>query len=191
MYIDVNYKCVRELVWAHKHILSVSMYRCMYVYKRIYVYVCMIVSLYLYMYVYVGIHVCVREHVWVLIVYLCLYVCVGCVLQCFGPVWWDPSPASGDPDPIRIRAHCGPDTQAIRRPAHAMICRSIPVHAAKTRSETASFHVSVRSCAFPYYRCRYAFTCYTYHFMWLSIIFYQFDYLYLFMRHLWLFTLIT
>ena len=35
------------------------------------------------------------------------------------------------------------------------------------------------------------FTCYTYHFMWLSFMFYQFDFLYYFMRHPWLFTLIT
>ena len=58
---------------------------------------------------YVGIRVCVRVHVWVLSVYLCLYVYVGCVLQCFGPV-----------REIRIRLweiqNCtryGPDTQAI------------------------------------------------------------------------------
>ena len=32
-------------------------------------------------------------------------------------------------------------------------------------------------------------TCWSYHFMWLSLIFYQFDYLHLFMKHLWLSTL--
>jgi len=40
------------------------------------------------------------------------------------------------------------------RPIHGMIRRSVSVRAVKTRrrfgSETASFHVSVRSCAFPY-----------------------------------------
>ena len=60
----------------------------------------------------------------------------------------------GDPDSIRIRARYGSDTQAIRRPIHVMIRRSVTVRAVKTRwrfgSETASFHVSVRSCAFPY-----------------------------------------
>ena len=47
---------------------------------------------------------------------------------------------------------CGPDTQEIRRPMHGMIRRPVPVRAVKTRqrfgSETASFHVSVRSYVF-------------------------------------------
>ena len=98
----------------------------------------------------VGIRVCVRMHVWVLCMYLCLYVCDGCVLQYFRPVWWDPNPASGDPDPIQIRARCGPDTMAIRRPIHGMIRKSIPVRAVKTRwwfgSKIVSFHVSVCFC---------------------------------------------
>ena len=49
----------------------------------------------------------------------------------------------GDPDPIQIRAHSGPDTMAIRRPIPGMIRRSVPVHAVKTRrrfdSETRHF----------------------------------------------------
>ena len=110
------------------------------------------VCVYLYRCMYVGIRVCVRMHVWVLSVYLCLYVCVGCVLQCFRPVRWDPNPATGDPYPIRIRARCEPDTQAIRRPTHEIIHRSVSVHAVKTRqqfgSKIASFHVSVCSCVF-------------------------------------------
>jgi len=61
-------------------------------------------------------------------------------------------PVAGDPDPIRVRARCGPDAQPIRRPIHGMIRRSVPVRAVKTRwrfgSETAPFHVSVRSCVF-------------------------------------------
>ena len=58
----------------------------------------------------------------------------------------------GDSDPIRICARCGPDTQAIRRPIHGMIRRSVPVRAVKTRrrldSKTTSFHVNVRSYVF-------------------------------------------
>ena len=60
----------------------------------------------------------------------------------------------GRPGPDSDSCRCGSDTQAIRRPIHGMIRRLVPVHAVKTRrrfgSETASFHVSVRSCAFPY-----------------------------------------
>ena len=56
-------------------------------------------------------------------------------------------PVVEDPDPIRIRARCGPDTQAIRRPIHGMSRRSVLVRAVKTRrrfsSEIASFQVSV------------------------------------------------
>ena len=67
------------------------------------------------------------------------------MLQYFGP-------ATGDPDPIQICARCGPDTMVIRRPIYGMIRRPVPVRAVKTRrrfgSETASFHVSVRSCVF-------------------------------------------
>ena len=57
-------------------------------------------------------------------------------------------PVAGDPDPIQIRARCGPDTMAIRRPIHEMIRKLVPVRAVKARRrfvpETASFHVSVR-----------------------------------------------
>jgi len=113
-----------------------------------YVYVCMVVSLYPYMYVYVGVHVCVGVLVSVFSIYLYLFVCVGCVLQrseSFGEI----RTVVGDPDPIRVRARCGPDTQPIRRPIHGMSRRSVLVRAVKTRrrfgSETALFHVSVCS----------------------------------------------
>jgi len=112
---------------------------CMYVYTCI----CM----------YVGAHVCVGVLGSMFSVYLYLFVCVGCVLQrseSFGEI----RTVAGDPDPIQIRAHCGPDTQAIRRPIHGMIRTSVLVRAVKTRrlfgSETVSFHVSVRSCSLPY-----------------------------------------
>jgi len=55
-----------------------------------------------------------------------------------------------DPDSCSL----WPDTMAIQRPIHGMIRRTVLIHAVKTRgrfsSKTVSFHVSVRSCAFPY-----------------------------------------
>ena len=64
-------------------------------------------------------------------------------------------PVAGDPDPIRIRARCGPDTKVIRRPTHGMIRISVPVRTVKTRrrfsSEIASFHVSVCSSVVFYF----------------------------------------
>ena len=100
----------------------------------------------MFMSVYCGVYTCTR-------VCLCGFICwVACcsVSDSFGEI----RTVSGDPDPIRIRARCGPDTMVIQRPIHGTICRSVLVRAVKTRrrfgSETASFHVSVRSCAFPY-----------------------------------------
>jgi len=59
---------------------------------------------------------------------------------------------TGDSDPIRLRVCYGPDSQAVRRPTYEMICRSVSVHAVKTRHrigpKTASFHVSVCSHIF-------------------------------------------
>ena len=79
-----------------------------------------------------GIRVCVRMHVWAFSVYLYLFVCsVGCysISDPFGEI----RTVAGDPDLIRIRAHCGPDTQAIRRPIFGMIRRSVPIRVVKTR----------------------------------------------------------
>ena len=45
--------------------------------------------------------------------------------------------------------------------------------------------------SFSYLPLTVAFTCCSYHFMWFSVIFYQFHYWYSFMRCLWLFTLNT
>ena len=113
---------------------------------------CMCILVYVYMRVYMYVYACI---LWSAYVYEGMFVWVhvfGCVLQRFGSIWWDPNPATGDPDPIQIRARCGPNTMAIRRSTHEMIHRSVPVHAVKTRrrfgSETASFHVSVRYCVF-------------------------------------------
>jgi len=68
------------------------------------------------------------------------------VIQCFRYVS-EIRTIAENPDPIQIRARCGPDTMVIRRPIHGMIRRSVPVRAVKTRrrfgSENASFQVSV------------------------------------------------
>jgi len=42
---------------------------------------------------------------------------------------------------------------------------------------------------FPYLLLSVAFICYSYYFMWTIDIFYQYDYLYSFMRHQWVLTL--
>ena len=69
----------------------------------IYMYCCVC----LYMYVYMSVHVCVSMHMWVFSMYLYLFVCVGYVPQHF-VLRWDPNPASGDPDTIRIHAVVDP-----------------------------------------------------------------------------------
>ena len=132
--------CMHDCQFVHLYIY-VCIKLCMYVYTRIYVCICM----------YVGVHVCVGVLEWALRVYLyVLYVLVACcsISDSFGDI----RTVAGDPDPIRIRARCEPDTQAIRRPVHEMICRTVPVRVVKTRwrfgFETASFHVSVCSYVF-------------------------------------------
>jgi len=111
------------------------------------------------MYVYTCICMCAWVYTYVSVctcrcsVYLYLFVCVGCVLQYFGSVRWVRT-SCRRPGPDLNSCRCGPDTMVIRRPIHEMIRRSVPVRAVKTRwrfgSKTASFHVSVRSCAFSY-----------------------------------------
>ena len=116
------------------------------------------------MYVYTRMCVCM----WV---YPCMYARVACLYgyMCIMGVCWFPflfvclvacysisdsfvrsESVTGDSDPIWIRNHYGPDTQAIREPIHGMIRRSVPVHVVKTRQrfsfETMSFHVSDYSC---------------------------------------------
>ena len=92
---------------------------------------------------------CARVGIKCIFIFICMF---ACVLQRLGFVLWDPNPATGDPDPIRIHARCGPDTMVFRRPIHRMIHKSVPVRTVKTRwrfgFETASFHVSVRSYVF-------------------------------------------
>ena len=181
--------CIR--VCMHVHTCICVMCVCiLYVYISVFIYInvcwflfkyaCMLVYVYTCIRIYADVHVClcvyivecirvcICMHVWVLSMYLCLYVCVGYMLQRFGFVG-EIRTVAGDPDPVRIRARCGPDTMVFQRPIHGTIRRSVLVRVVKTRwrfgSETTSFHVSVRSCAFSYLRFRYAFTCYTYHFM--------------------------
>jgi len=123
------------IIWMH-------VWGCMYnVYVCVYSYIC----------IYVGVHVCVCRrgvHVWV------CYVCVNfplsvydCVVQRYRLVWWDPDRLQKIQNCVR----CGPDTLAIRKSTHRTIQRSIPVRAMKARrrfwSKTASFLVSVCSCA--------------------------------------------
>ena len=153
---------------------------------------------------YRGVCICILVYVCVW-VYTYVPVCTCGCLACIYIYMYALVASYSDSDPF-VRSKLGnrrfglvlvmdPITKAIQRPIHEMIRRSVPVRVVKTRrrfgSETASFLVSIRSCAFPYLPLWYAFTYYTYHFMWLSVIFYQFDYLYHFMRHLWMFTLIT
>jgi len=125
---------------------------CVGIYLSMHVCWCMCILVYVYMWVYTYVYACIF---WSVYVYESMFVLVhvfGCVLQRFGSVWWDPNLATGDPDPIRIRAQFGPDTMVIWRPIHGMIRRSVSVRAVKTRwrfgSKTASFHVSVCSCVF-------------------------------------------
>ena len=101
----------------------------------------------------------------------------------------DPNSVTGDSNCAR----CRPDTLASWKPTHEMIRRSVPIRTVKTRrrfgSKTASFYVSVRSCVFPHFPLSVCVYIYTYHFIWLSVIFYLFDCLYHFTRRQWAFTI--
>jgi len=44
------------------------------------------------------------------LVYIYIYLYVQLRVTVFRILRWDPNPAIGDPDPIRIRARCEPDT---------------------------------------------------------------------------------
>ena len=101
----------------------------------------------------VGVHVCVGLLGSVFSVCLDFFVCSVAyysISDPFGEIRTSCKRSGPDSD----RARCGPDTMVIQRPIYGMSRRSVLVHAVKTRrrfgSETASFYVSVRSCAFPY-----------------------------------------
>jgi len=151
--------------------------RCVHKFHCMYMYGCMM-----------GMYVCV----YVSGVYGCMFMWVhglGCVLQRVGAVWWDPDPLQE----TQIRARYGSDTLAVRRPTHGMIRRFISVRVVKIRRrygfKTASFHVSVCSCAiFFNYHCHWISVFYSYYFMWPFDILYQHVYLYHFMRYQWPFT---
>jgi len=147
------------------------------VYVCVYSYVCM--------YVGVLVGVCMCGLVWVLVwVYdecvliplpLCMF---GYVLHRVEFVRWDPTRCRRS-RPNSNLCRYGPDTQVIRRPIHGMIRRSVPVRAVKPRQRFGSkpryFMWIFVLMYFLIYHCQHAFTCYCYHFMWLSVIFYQFD----------------
>jgi len=108
---------------------------------------------------------CMHEYVYVCSVCMCTGVCpceFMCSVACCSDAdsFMRPEPVTVDPDPIWNRDCYGHDSQAIRRPIHRMICRSVPVRAVKTRRrfgfKTVSFHVSVCSCIiFLIYCCLY------------------------------------
>ena len=111
---------------------SVCVYKCVFV-VRVCVYGCIPVRVY----------ICVRVStcVW-------LHVAAIRIRSC------DPNPVTEDSDPIRIRIRRVPIRQAIQRPRHKMIRRSLPLHAVQTRRqfgpEITSFHVSVCFCVITY-----------------------------------------
>ena len=147
------------------------------------IYVCILVYVYVWVYTYV--YACM---LWSVYMYESMFVWVhvfGCVLQRFRFVRWDP-------DPIRINA-----------------CVD-PIH---TRFEDRSMRWSVDQYRFVQWRPHDDSVPKPRHFMWVfvivdlplsvciymlllsfyvtSVIFYQFDFLYHFMRQQWLFTLIV
>jgi len=135
-----------------------------------------------------------------------MHVCVFGIIQC--ACMWVNSPPSlcvwlrvtaiwtrlWDPDPIHIRVRYGVDTLAIRRPIHELIQSSVPVRVVKTRrrfsSKIASFHVSV--CSYVIFLFIVASSIYIllvlFHVT--TDIFYQYVYLYHFIRNQWASTLI-
>jgi len=124
---------------------------CWYLFK----YACMLVYVYTCIRIYVGVHVCVCVYILECIrvrEYVCVSSCVWLRVAALRIRLVRSEPSYRRPGPIRIRAHCGPDTMVIWRPIHGMIRRSVLVRAVKTRrrfgSKTASFHVSVCSCVF-------------------------------------------
>ena len=154
-------------------------------------YVCMYVG------VPVGVCTCsmlVWVHVWVY--YECVLIplpfCVfGCVLQCFGFVRWD----SDSLQKIRTRFRFVPVMDPIHRRFENQSMGwfvdqywFVQWDQTSIQSETASFHVSVCSYVIFFFTI---IVFYSYYFMWLHIIFYQFGLLYHFMRHYWLSILIV
>ena len=71
------------------------------------------------MYVNVGVHVCVGMLGSVFSVYLYLFVC-SVAFYSISNLFGEIRTVAVDPDPIRVRARCGPDAQPIRRPIHGM-----------------------------------------------------------------------
>ena len=129
--------------------------------------------------VYTGARVCL---------YSCEYMCVWLHVAAIRTRSWDPNPVTEDPESIRICVRYEPNTLAIRRLTHEMIQIFVPVRAVKTRwrfeFKIASFHVSVSSHVISLFTVTSRCSCiYSYYFIWLSDILYQYDYAYHFMRY--------
>ena len=95
----VSVMCVRECscVWVY-----VYMHACIYVYICVYLYTCICGYTRMFMRVCCGVYMCTRVCV---CEFMCLIACCS-VSDSFGEI----KTAAGDPDTIRIRACCGPDT---------------------------------------------------------------------------------
>jgi len=144
---------------------------------------------------YVRVYTCM--YVYVLHMYMCVFMCIlifmcGCTCICVH--FSCTRDLTGDPYPIRICSHCGPDTLAISRPIHGMIRRSVLVRVVKNRwwfrSKTTLFHVSVCSYIISLFIgfSRIYMLLISFH-VTIWLIFYQYDYLHHFIRHQWVFTL--
>jgi len=144
--------------WRDFESESTSGLHCMCAWIMVFACVCVLIHAYYIMCAWIRV-CCIHVHVRVCIVYAWVYACVRVCMWCvYVRVYIRMSSCielrvtaiqtrSWDPDPIRIRARCGPDTLAIWGPAHEMIRKFVPVRIVKTRcpfeSKTASFHVNV------------------------------------------------
>ena len=116
---------VRAWVWACKcaqiNVRCVGIYISS-VYLRVYLYMYVRGCTRLYLYARVGV-----KHVFM---FICIFWLCATTFRIRSV---RSGPVAGDPNPIRIRALCGADTMAIRRPIHEKIRGSVPVRAVKTR----------------------------------------------------------
>ena len=113
----------------------------------------------------------------------------ACMLQRFWSRSCDPNSVTGDSDLCCY----GPNTLAIQRPTLEIIQRFIPIRAVKTRRRFRPVSVISCECLFLYiFLFTVANRCsrnYSYYFMWLSDLFFQYDYLCHFIWCQWVLTL--